>query len=162
MRVLALDQASRVSGWAVYDGKALVDYGKISATHSDMGERLYYIRSEVIKLIEKFEIDEVVFEDIQLQDNRVNNVQTFKALAEVFGVLHELFVELKMPREAVLSTVWKSKVGIKGADRTAQKKNAQLWVKNIYNISATQDECDAICIGNYYVNNRVETFDWSE
>ena len=119
MRVLALDQASRVSGWAVYDGKTLIDYGKISAMHSDIGERLYYIRSEVIKLIEKFEIDEVVFEDIQLQDNRVNNVQTFKTLAEVFGVLHELFVELKMPREAVLSTVWKSKVGIKGADRTA-------------------------------------------
>ena len=26
MRVLALDQASRVSGWAVYDGKTLIDY----------------------------------------------------------------------------------------------------------------------------------------
>ena len=162
MRVLALDQASRVSGWAVYDGKALIDYGKFSATQTDIGERLYYIRNQVLQLIDKFEIDEVVFEDIQLQDNRINNVQTFKALAEVFGVLHELFVEIKMPREAVLSTVWKSKVGIKGADRPAQKKNAQLWVKNTYNIQATQDECDAICIGYYYVNNRVETFDWSE
>jgi hypothetical protein len=33
-------------------------------------------------------------------------------------------VELKIPREAVLSTVWKSKLGIKGYDRTAQKKDA--------------------------------------
>ena len=161
MRVLALDQASRVSGWAVYDGKTLIDYGKFSATQTDIGDRLYYIRNQVLQLIDRFEIDEVVFEDIQLQDNRINNVQTFKALAEVFGVLHELFVEIKMPREAVLSTVWKSKVGIKGADRTAQKKNAQLWVKNTYNIQATQDECDAICIGAHYVNNKVEVFDWS-
>jgi Holliday junction resolvasome RuvABC endonuclease subunit len=101
-----------VSGWAVYDGKDLIDYGKFSATQTDIGDRLYYIRNQVLQLIDKFEIDEVVFEDIQLQDNRINNVQTFKALAEVFGVLHELFVEIKMPREAVLSSVMETTIAI--------------------------------------------------
>ena len=119
MRVLALDQASRVSGWAVFDNGELYNYGKFSATQADVGDRLHYIRKEVIGLIDKFDIDEVVFEDIQLQGNVANNVQTFKALAEVFGVLHELFVEMKMPRTAVLSTVWKSTLGIKGKDRSA-------------------------------------------
>lgn len=161
MKVLALDQASRTSGWAVYDNGELYKYGKFTAIHNDVGDRLYYIRKQVIKLIEEFEINEVVFEDIQLQDNKVNNVATFKALAEVFGVLHELFVELKIPNEAVLSTVWKSKLGIKGYDRTAQKKAAQTWVKNTYDVSPTQDECDAICIGHYYVN-KVNDFDWSD
>ena len=91
----------------------------------------------------------------------MNNVATFKALAEVFGVLHELFVDLKMPRTAVLSTVWKSSLGIKGKDRTAQKKAAQDWVVKTYNVKPTQDECDAICIGAHYTKNKVETFDWS-
>ena len=162
MRVLALDQASRVTGWAVYDDKRLYAYGKISATHSDIGDRLYHIRQQVIQLINEYDIGEVVFEDIQLQDNKINNVATFKTLAEVFGVLHELFVELKLPREAVLSTVWKSKLGLKGYDRTTQKRAAQAWVKEKFNISPTQDECDAICIGYYYTQHRVETFDWSE
>ena len=125
MRVLALDQASRTSGWAVYDNGKLFKYGKFSATHTDVGDRLYYIRKQIIKLIDEFNIDEVIFEDIQLQDNKINNVATFKALAEVFGVVYELLVELKIPREAVLSTVWKSKLGIKGYDRSAQKKAAQ-------------------------------------
>ena len=162
MRVLALDQASRTSGWAVYDNGKLFEYGKFTTSYTDVGERLYYIRNQVIQLIEEYEIDEVVFEDIQLQDNKINNVATFKALAEVFGVLHELFVEMRIPREAVLSTVWKSKLGIKGYDRTAQKKAAQAWVYDNYSVKPTQDECDAICIGHYYTQNRVETFDWSD
>jgi Holliday junction resolvasome RuvABC endonuclease subunit len=108
----------------VYEDGKLYTFGKFSATQSDIGDRLLYIRKEVIKLINEYDIDEAVFEDIQLQDNRINNVATFKTLAEVFGIIHELFVELKIPREAVLSTVWKSKLGIKGYDRTAQKKDA--------------------------------------
>ena len=161
MRVLALDQASRVSGWAVFDNGELFNYGKFSATQADVGDRLHYIRKEIFGLIDKFDIDEVVFEDIQLQGNVVNNVQTFKALAEVFGVLHELFVEMKMPRTAVLSTVWKSTLGIKGKDRAAQKKAAQAWVEQNYGVKPTQDECDAICIGAHYTKNKVEVFDWS-
>ena len=112
MRLLALDQSSRITGWAVFDDGKLLKFGKISAAQSDVGDRLYYIRKEVIDLINEFDIEEVVLEDIQLQSNVMNNVQTFKALAEVFGVLYELFVELQIPRTAVLSTVWKSKAKI--------------------------------------------------
>ena len=161
MRLLALDQASRTSGWAVFEDGKLVTFGKFTADHSDVGDRLHYIKTQVINLIDSYDIDEVVFEDIQLQGNVANNVQTFKALAEVFGVLYELFVSLRMPRTAVLSTVWKSTLGIKGRDRAAQKKAAQTWVENTYGVKPTQDECDAICIGAHYVNNKVEVFDWS-
>jgi len=50
-------------------------------------------------LISKYEIDEVVFEDIQFQKsvNGVSvpeNVKTFKTLAMVFGIVYELCVEL--------------------------------------------------------------------
>jgi Holliday junction resolvasome RuvABC endonuclease subunit len=161
MRVLALDQASRTSGWAVFDDGKLVTYGKFTADQADVGDRLHFIRMRVSWLIDDYDIDEVVFEDIQLQGNVANNVATFKALAEVFGVLYELFVMLKLPRTAVLSTVWKSTLGIKGKDRAAQKKAAQAWVEKTYGVKPTQDECDAICIGAHYVNNKVEVFDWS-
>ena len=161
MRLLALDQSTRTSGWAVFDNEKLLTHGKFTADHSDVGDRLFYIRKKVIELIDQFNIDEVVFEDIQLQNNVVNNIQTFKSLAEVFGVLYELFVEIKMPRTAILSTVWKSTLGIKGKDRPAQKKAAQEWVINTYHISPTQDECDAICIGAHYLKKKNDVFDWS-
>ena len=85
MRLLALDQASRTSGWAVFNDGKLVTSGKFTADHSDVGDRLHFIRSKVNSLINEYDIDEVVFEDIQLQGNVANNVQTFKALAEVFA-----------------------------------------------------------------------------
>ena len=161
MRALALDQASRTSGWAVFEDGKLVTFGKFTADFTDVGDRLYFIREKVKALINDYDIDEVIFEDIQLQGNVANNVATFKALAEVFGVLYELFVELKLPRTAVLASVWKSTLGIKGKDRAAQKKAAQIWVENTYNVKPTQDECDAICIGAHYFNNKIEVFDWS-
>ena len=62
-KLLALDQASRISGWAFFDNGELKEFGKIVASDNDIGERLYKIRTEVKKLIDKFEIDEIVFED---------------------------------------------------------------------------------------------------
>lgn len=161
-KLLALDQASRVSGWAFFDNGKLKEFGKITVSDDDIGERLYKIRKEVQKLIEKYEIDEIVFEDIQLQNNVGNNVQTFKILAEVFGIIYELATELKIKNTAVLSGVWKSALGIKGRKRPDQKRNAQLYVNNTYGVKPTQDECDAICIGAYKILNQDSGYDWSD
>ena len=162
--LLALDQSSRITGWAVFKDKKLEAYGKIVYDASTpVEERLHGLRIWVKKLIEQYDITEVMLEDIQLQNNVVNNVQTFKVLAEVFGVLAELCIELDIPQSAVLASVWKSKLGIKGAARAEQKRNAQQWVINTYNCKPTQDECDAICIGQYTIENDVivKGFDWS-
>lgn len=153
-RLLALDQASRVSGWAVFIDSRLEAYGKITAEQRDIGERLWYIKSEIDILIKKYNIDEVVFEDIQLQGNVTNNVQTFKTLAEVFGVIYEFVTELGLPNSATLASVWKSALGIKGRTRPEQKRNAQEYVLNTYGVKATQDECDAICIGTYILQEK--------
>lgn len=161
-RLLALDQSSRITGWAIFEDKILIKQGKINFDSSiPIDRRLYLIRKQIQKLIEDYEINEVILEDIQLQNNVTNNVKTFKTLAEVFGVISELLYELELPWSAVLASVWKSTLGIKGTNRSAQKKAAQQWVKDTYNITATQDECDAICIGSHYILSKKEVYDWS-
>lgn len=148
-KLLALDQASNTTGWAIFDDNKLMAYGHFVTTQTDLGEKLYEIRNFVQEWVKKYDIDEVIFEDVQLQDNVGNNVKTFKILAEVFGVIDEVLTELSVPHSAVLAPVWKAKVGIKGRYRAEQKKNAQQYVNNLYSISATSDEADAICIGIY-------------
>jgi Holliday junction resolvasome RuvABC endonuclease subunit len=102
-------------------------------------------------------------EDIQMQGNVVNNVQTFKVLAEVFGVVSELLVEMKIPQSAVLASSWKSALGIKGRARAEQKQNAQKWVVDTYSVKPTQDECDAICIGAHRNQHTPDIgFDWAD
>lgn len=164
MKLLALDQASKTTGYAVFiDGK-LETYGKFTYEDSDIGIRLNRIRNKVSTLVADYDIDQIVFEDIQLQANVGNNVATFKVLAEVFGVIEELATELEIPHSAVLASVWKSTLKIRGASRPEQKRNAQAYVSTTYGVKATQDECDAICIGAHTVLKGAvpqSDFDWS-
>jgi hypothetical protein len=81
----------------------------------------------------------------------------------VFGVIYELLTEMNIPNSAVLASSWKSTLGIKGKDRTAQKRNAQLYIQENYGMKPIQDICDAICIGLHHLSNKKEEdFDWSE
>lgn len=154
-KLLALDQSSRITGWSIFEGDKLITYNKFNAetVGSEIGKRLEYIRNKIKQIIVDNEITEVILEDIQMQGNVVNNVQTFKVLAEVFGVISELLVEMDIPQSAVLASSWKSALGIKGRARAEQKKNAQNWVNTTYGVKATQDECDSICIGSYSLKN---------
>ena len=161
MRILALDQASNITGWAIFDNDNLEQYGKIDVSkHYDLGERLHILRQEVEHIIDDEHIDKVILEDIYMDGQRVNNVQTFKVLAEVFGVLYELCVDMEKPVDAVLAGTWKSTLGIKGKTRAEQKRAAQAWVVNTYGKKPTQDECDAICIGAHTV--QTAGFEWGE
>ena len=165
MKILALDQSTRVTGWAVFVDGALQEYGKFDAENAgaDIGKRLTYIREKVRALIDKYDIQKILIEEIQLQNTVGNNVVTYKKLAYVQAVLIQMFDELKLPYEVIASSSWKSTLGIKGRARAEQKKNAQIYVNTIYGIKATQDECDAICIGTHYTKlPSNEGFNWAD
>ena len=152
-RLLALDQSSRISGYAIFVDENLIAHGSINLTEEDVGQRLVLIRKEVTKLIHKYDINEIAFEDIQMQASVGNNVQTFKILAEVFGVILMLCTELKINYTIVSSNTWKSTLKIKGKKRSEQKQDAQRYVLEKYGIKAIQDTVDAICIGAHMIAN---------
>lgn len=159
MKILALDQSSRISGYAIFDNDNLIDSGKFIVDDPDIGIRLVKIRNKIEELIDKNKINLIVFEDIQLQTNKgPNNVTTYKVLAEVFGVIEELCSEKKIPYRIIHSQTWKSILNIKGTDRTTQKKNAQIYVLNTYGKKVSQDESDAICIGASLIKEEKSAF----
>ena len=165
MKILALDQSSKITGWAIFADGTLQEYGKFDAENAgaDIGKRLTYIREKVTALINKYNIQKVLIEEIQLQNTVGNNVVTYKKLAYVQAVLIQMLDELKLPYELIASSSWKSTLGIRGRARAEQKKNAQLYVNTTYSIKATQDECDAICIGTHYSKKPSEEgFDWAD
>ena len=163
MRLLALDQASRTTGYAVFEDDKLVKSGTFTLRSDDVGERLVDYRRHIEKLIIDNDIEEVAFEDIQMQ-GQVNNVQTFKVLAEIFGVTQEFLVENGHSYHIVSSNTWKSKLQIKGRTRVEQKRNAQIYVLENFDKKVSQDESDAICIGASIVldnkKNKAD-FNWS-
>lgn len=155
--ILALDQSSRTSGYAIFQEGKLVNSGTFTYDDDDISLRLVKIRNKVISLIQQYEINKILLEDIQLQ-GQTNNVTTYKVLAEVLGVLEELSREMSIPHEIIHSQTWKSTLDIKGRDRTTQKKNAQLYVLETYQKKVSQDESDAICIGSSYIQSKKSAF----
>lgn len=159
MRLLALDQASRTSGYAIFEDDQLVESGTFTLKSDDIGERLVQYRQYLSELTDKYEIDQVAFEDIQMQ-GQVNNVQTFKVLAEVFGVTQEFLAEQNYFYHIISSNTWKSKLQIKGRTRPEQKKNAQAYVLEHFGKKVSQDEADSICIGASIVLSDTKTHSW--
>ena len=155
--ILALDQASRTSGYAIFQEGRLIASGTFTYDDADFSLRLVKIRNKVISLIEEYNINKILLEDIQLQ-GQTNNVTTYKALAEVLGVLEELAREYNIPHELVHSQTWKSTLGIKGRDRATQKRNAQAFITEVYGLKVSQDQSDAICIGTHYINSTKSAF----
>ena len=160
MRLLALDQSSHITGYAIFEDGKYLQSGVFSLKSADLGERLYAYRKKLIELIDIFNIDKVAFEDIQLQGT-TNGVTTYRILAEIIGITEELLTELKIPYQIINSNTWKSKLKIKGKQRTEQKKNCQQWVLDTYNKKVSSDEADAIAIGaSLYIEEKKLSFSW--
>lgn len=113
-------------------------------------------------MIEKWKPDLVIIEDIQLQTYKKNNEQTgeavitFKKLAHLQGVLKNYFFEKDIDYRVVPPATWRTHSEVKGNHRTDQKRNAQLKIKKLYDVTVSQDEADAILIGRWGVyNNKV-------
>lgn len=158
-KLLALDQSSKVTGVAIFEDGKLYKYDKIDLD-GELPYRLMLLRNRIKDIITTEGITEVVIEDIQMQSNVANNVETYRTLAEVRGVLEELFQEMKIPCTIVLAGTWKSKLGIRGRARAEQKRAAQDYIVANYGIKPIQDICDAICIGDYMTQSK--GFDWAD
>ena len=157
MRIMSFDQSSRITGYAILEDRKLLEYGKFTLTDEDFGDRLNRFRKKIVSLLTvDYKIDKVLFEEIQLQQN----VETFKKLAMVYGVLMELLVDLGIPYDIISSNTWKSKCKIKKTVRESEKQAAQKYVLENFGKKVTQDEADAICLGFTYFNTP-QDFDWS-
>ena len=162
-KLLALDQSSRVTGFTVLNNGKIEKVGHFECIGDDLGDRLVQLRNYVQQLIKQYNIDEVVFEDIQLQDvngSKEKGIKTFKILAEAFGVVHEVLTEIKMPYGIAMPIQWKAHFKIAGKGRAQEKKMAQAYALKEYGIKCTEDEADSLCIALYYYNLN-NSFDWS-
>ena len=169
IRVLALDDATNITGWSIFDGSKLITYGKFQIDKENPIERMSILKQWMLNMIIKWNPDKVGIEDIQLQKfkNGVGEdsfaVTTYKVLAQLQGVLLETLYSQKKDAIIVHSATWKAFCKITAKNRTDQKRAAQLRVKEWYGVNVTQDEADAICMGKYlgekYIKNN-EMISW--
>ena len=168
MKILAVDQA-RHGAWAVYDyeKKELLEHGTWGFDNKNytFEQAILQIESLLNEVIQTQEIDAVFLEDIQLRQN----VQSFKRLAQLQGVLVNLCEKANILYNLVAPTQWqnyckargrttkeiKSKItSVEPTTKKASKVLSLQFVQDKFGIETVNDNLsDAICIGWYVVNN---------
>lgn len=154
-RVLAIDQATRVSGYAIFDNKKLVKYGTFTTKETEEIVRDFEVRMWLINIIQNWQPDYIGIEGIQFQTSVDGKsipqmgVTTFESLARLQGILMETCYELKVPFEICPTNTWRHHCGVKGKYRPDKKKSMQMLAKQWYDVSLSTDEADAVGIGKY-------------
>lgn len=164
MRLLALDQASRVTGVAIFDNDKLIKYGTFEIkSNQELGKRLTQFLENLDKLYAAYHFDAVAYEDIQLQ---MGNVETYKKLAYIQAMIL-FWCEKNEKKLYCLSPshwrkVLKEKYGMSwGRKRVEQKQTAIDFIQEHYEKEVDSDTADAICIGcaaNIEINKNESAF----
>lgn len=150
MKILCLDQATLKTGYSIWIDKELVTYGllEVDPKEKNIIERMKLMRDLVVQLIELEQPNFIIFEDTQMQNNKL----TFQQLSQFQGVLMAYFFDINIGFVIVKPTEWKGKCGIKGRKREEQKINTQLFVNDKFGFDVSEDEADAIGIGYWAVS----------
>lgn len=153
--ILSLDASTKSTGWAVSIKGKYYKSGVIKASSPSLTRRIIKIRDEVLKLIQEYNANIIVLEDV-----RVDYASTLvtKALLWLHGALISAFYDYDKDLEIVLlkPSQWRAKLNIQGyrVKREEQKKIDIQYVNDKYNLSLQEnedDEADAIGILTAYL-----------
>ena len=155
MKVLALDLSTKSTGWAVFENKKLVDSGCITASSTNVLNRISKITDELRIIYDRYLPDDIIVEEVLPEDVR-HNQQVFKALMYMQAAVALEFNKSGKKLNFYVSSEWRKKCGIRtgrGITRDMVKAADIKFVKDNYNIDANDDVCDAICIGHAYTHS---------
>lgn len=146
-KILSLDQALNLTGFAIYNNEELILYGTFNLKdikdNNSVEEKISNVKKFLQKIINDYEIDFVVLEDIQSQVN----INTFKQLSWLQGTLINFLYDNKICHLVLKPSEWRAIVGVKGRKRVDQKLNAREKVFDLFSKTVSEDEADAILIG---------------
>lgn len=162
-RILALDQASHISGWSIYDNKKLITYGTFEATGASEAERMHSVNEWLQSMLQNWQPDVVGIEGIQYQAQF--GVVTFQTLARLQGILMETCLQNKIKYKICPTNTWRAHCGVKGKSRADKKASMKLLVKQWCDIQVSDDCADAIGIGKYVAETfaqQIEIVNWEQ
>lgn len=146
MKILAFDQASVVTGYALFDGDKYVESGVIKK-RKDMpiSERVPAMALAICSKIKEVKPDVVIIEDIQNQ----SSVKTVIDLARLQGGIIMYCISKGIQIKIYHPSEWRKTLQfVQGArvKRDDLKKQATEYIKGLGFDIESEDESEAICI----------------
>ena len=152
--LIALDESTTCTGYAVFDDGELIEHGIFSFKNKDVLERVSLIMEEIEELIKTYKPDNMVIEDVQI----TMNAATAKSLLGLQFMIEVYAHRNNISCETYRTTKWRKILGLSNSrslDRKAKKQETIDYVKDKYGIDVLKDdESDAIAIGTAYLLER--------
>lgn len=146
MKILSFDQASVITGYALFDDGQYVDSGVIKKNKDiPIVDRVPEMALAICTKIKEVKPDVVVIEDIQNQ----NSVKTVIDLARLQGGVIMYCVNKHIPIKIYHPSTWRKTLQFVQGTKTKRddlKKQATEYVKGLGFDIASEDESEAICI----------------
>lgn len=149
MRVLSMDQSTRVSGWAYFEDGEYVCSGVVNMSKSTLAthERSFEMAKALWKIIKKYKPDCLVIEDTQQQ----NNIKTVVILARLQGMIIGYAEAHKVKVHILTPTQWRSVLNYSQGPKVKRaelKKQSIEYIKNKYGFKVSEDEAEAIALND--------------
>ncbi len=147
MKILSLDQSTRVTGWSLFEDSQYVKSGVIDLhLITDTDERSKQMGLEICKLIETYKPSEIIIEEVAMQ----SNVDTLKKLARIQGMAIGFATAHNIPTHILEPTRWRRALNfVQGpkVKRTQLKQQSRDFVKNVLGLNIkSEDENEATAI----------------
>ena len=158
IKVLSIDQSSNKSGIAIGelnlkdDDWKLIHYELYRPKGKDFDEKLLDLCNHLDLLIEDFEIDIMLIEDVYA----LRNTNTLKKLANMQGALKELCNVNQVVYHVIHTSQWRTILNTRNKKRENLKQDSKDFVMNKFGLDISDDVADAICILTYYLDKRCE------
>lgn len=164
--LLTIDASTKSTGWAIFENTQLTNYGVITATSSNLYNRIDKMIIEIDKLVKQYQPTSIVIEEVLPTDVRNNN-NVFKALIYLQGFICHTLDKHKIIPTFIVASHWRRLCGIKTGSsikRESLKPKDIAFVKKEYGIDVNDDIADAICIGyaTLHEHDNKEDFDGFE
>ena len=148
MKILAFDQATKISGFAVVEDGMLRRHGTLTAKASlDITARMYQMVDAICAVIAEEKPDVVLFEGVE----GVKNERVMICLASLQGMCLFGARAIGYEAETIDVATWRSTIGFamgRGVKREALKEQAVEHVAREFGVECGDDEAEAICIAS--------------
>lgn len=148
MKVLSLDQSTRVSGWSMFQDGKYVCSGIIDMNKSKLetDKRSFEMAKEIWKIINKYKPQFIILEGVQQQ----SNPSTMIILARLAGMIIGYAEAHNVHTYILLPSQWRKVLGYsQGAKvkRQELKQQSLDYVKKNLGLDFSEDEAEAIAEG---------------
>lgn len=155
--MISLDTSSSKTGWAKYQDGTYIESGVINLDtyqhkkkyKNNYDKRIEDMSLELYQLLTDYKPDIIVIEKL----NVGRNMASTRILSKIIGVVYCYAILNKCFYYEIQASQWRSKLGIQSSKRKREeyKKLSIEYVKNNFDIDASDDETDAICAGIGYI-----------